>query len=578
MLIGLALSMALLALIAPTVVRAAEFSQTPIMLVETWLHRGPIRRAALLPDGERWVTVSDDRSARVWRLRDGVLKRVLRPPLGLDGDGKLYAVAAQPKTGLIAVAGYTGKEWRPEVSVYLFNWQNSALVKRLSGLPDVVNHLAFSANGRYLAAGLASGGVRVFDVASGRLAGGDAEYGKPVTWLDFAPDGRMVSASADGRLRLYDADLRKAGEKMLGHAGATPFSARFSPDGGYLAVGRTEGAPLALNSRDLSISFQPSSARFDGGMPLVAWSEDGRYLFAGGGRRDSNRAAMARKWDLKRNGQWVDLHLGAGLVSDLTPLPGGGLAYVTESGSMGALDAYGIAYFRHDSPSRDYHAPGATLRLSADGAVARFGRSSAAGAGDMSAFSMRDLHPMSDAELAGRVLRDPLTQTRLVEVSGWQNGDKPKVNRRIPLTLNGSERGRAVALSADSRFVALATDVHLYLFRSNGAQIWRTALPAEAQAVNISGNSRWVAVALSDGTIRWYDLALGRERAALYPHANGKSWVAWNPLMYWSASDDANGMLGWSVNVSEERAPRYLPAIKQNRGYRNAEAVSKVFR
>src|SRR5262245_58985450 len=57
---------------------------------------------------ERWVvTVSDDQAARVWDLGAGQLVGILRPPIGPDEEGRLYAVAISPDGQRVVVGGFT---------------------------------------------------------------------------------------------------------------------------------------------------------------------------------------------------------------------------------------------------------------------------------------------------------------------------------------------------------------------------------------------------------------------------------------------------------------------------------------
>ena len=68
----------------------------------------------------------------------------------------------------------------------------------------MVNHLAYSKDGRYLAATLAGNGIRVFDVARDYTAlPSDIDYGDYSTWADFDATDRLVTASYDGFVRLY---------------------------------------------------------------------------------------------------------------------------------------------------------------------------------------------------------------------------------------------------------------------------------------------------------------------------------------------------------------------------------------
>ena len=54
------------------------------------------------------VTASDDKTARIWAVRDGKLLRTLRPPEGPGIEGMLYAVAISPNGSTVAVGGLQG--------------------------------------------------------------------------------------------------------------------------------------------------------------------------------------------------------------------------------------------------------------------------------------------------------------------------------------------------------------------------------------------------------------------------------------------------------------------------------------
>src|SRR5919202_1619653 len=101
-LIGLAL-----ALLAATA-RADAPAAAPILRIETGMHGAGITALAVTPDGTALVTVSDDKTARVWSLEDAHLAATLRGPIGEGPEGALYAVALSPSGKTVAVGGYTG--------------------------------------------------------------------------------------------------------------------------------------------------------------------------------------------------------------------------------------------------------------------------------------------------------------------------------------------------------------------------------------------------------------------------------------------------------------------------------------
>src|SRR5205085_10379710 len=136
---------------------------------------------------------------------------------------------------LIAAGGWTDKD--PPDHIYLFS-RSGVLIKRIEGLPNVVLHLTFSREGRYLAAGLyGTNGIRIYDRQRdwGESAR-DGDYGDAVYGLDFAGNGRLATTSRDGKVRLYDRTFARIAQYRTQSAGQ-PDGIAFYPIGGRLPVG-----------------------------------------------------------------------------------------------------------------------------------------------------------------------------------------------------------------------------------------------------------------------------------------------------------------------------------------------------
>ena len=193
---------------------AAEPTTRPLPRLETGMHTAIIRRIATDAAGRWAVTASDDKTARVWEVASGRQLVVLRPPQDVGNEGKLYAVALSPDGAVVAVGGWTGWDWDKEDAIYLFDRASGRLLRRLPGLPSVVIHLAFSPDGRWLAASLCgANGVRIFEATRGEETGRDAAYGGASYSVHFSPDGRrLLTTSEDGQVRLYAVNDGKLGQ------------------------------------------------------------------------------------------------------------------------------------------------------------------------------------------------------------------------------------------------------------------------------------------------------------------------------------------------------------------------------
>jgi WD40 repeat protein len=121
---------------------APELPSEPILRIEAGQHSAMVNRIDTDKDNKFAVTASDDKTVRVWSLPDGRPLRILRLPIDYGDIGKAYAVAISPDGSTVAVGGWTGPD--DHNNIYLFDRASGALKQRLSDLPGVINHLAYS--------------------------------------------------------------------------------------------------------------------------------------------------------------------------------------------------------------------------------------------------------------------------------------------------------------------------------------------------------------------------------------------------------------------------------------------------
>jgi WD40 repeat protein/transcriptional regulator with XRE-family HTH domain len=144
-----------------------------------------------------------------------------------------------------------------------------------------VNAVAFSPDGRTLAAGTGDGAVVLWDVATrqktAELVGPDQ-----VTSLAFSPDGKTVAGgSPDGTVWLWNAVTQSAIGSRLSNGHASVNSVAFSADGKTLASGSSDGSVRLWNVATHQPIGTPLGNGRTGGVNTVAFSPDGKTLAAG---------------------------------------------------------------------------------------------------------------------------------------------------------------------------------------------------------------------------------------------------------------------------------------------------------
>jgi WD40 repeat protein len=596
-------ALALLAGFGAAAAKAAEPPTEPILRIETGgQHTAMINRIGVDAAGRWLVTASDDKTARLWDLKTGRLDKVLRPPIGPGDEGKLYATAIRPDGATVAVAGWTqfnngqSSSATDGHTLYLFDRASGRLLKRLTGLPNVINDLAFSPDGAWLAAGLGGkNGLRVWRVAPGgeaREAFSDLDYGDMIYGLDFSPDGRRLAATSyDGDLRLY-----RRGDDHAGHAwnriarrgapgGKQPVAVRFAPDGARLAVGYDNSTAVnVLDGETLAFLFAPDTAGVDNGqLSSVAWLGRAEApTLAAGGTYQKSGSCPIRLWPDGGRGMAREIAAASSTIMDLRHLGGaarvggtaGGLAFGASGPVWGVLGADGVLQRRVDSPLADLRDTQKRFHLSADGRTVRFGYvwgGSAPARFDLGRLALtRETANTPAADLSSPSLTAPgLT------VSDWKNTTAPKLNGQA-LVLQQYERSRSLAVAPDGRGFVLGANWTLRRFNASGREVWQQPVPGTAWGVNLSADGRWVVAAYGDGTIRWHRWSDGTEILAFFPHADQKRWVAWTPSGYYAASPGGEELIGWHVNRGQDAAADFYPASRFRDRFYRPDVVQKI--
>jgi WD40 repeat protein len=545
---------------------AQTFYDQAVLVVDPGTHTGRIRSVAVDDTGSFAVTGSFDKTIRIWSLASGDLVHTLRMPSGPGDVGQVYAVAISQQNDVVAAGGWTSAEDEPE-TIYLFDPQTLHIRARIPELPDVVTKLAFSIDGRYLAAAVGTQGLRIYDKEKQwREVFRDENYrlcedgpvlscvGKPIYGLSFATDGRLATASYDQKVRLYGPGPEFKLVVPPKELQAKPHELAFKPDGKVLAVGSTMPAVDFLDGHDLHALPGPTTDGLNQKLAIVTWSRDGNKLFVGGG-------SQVYVWDNAGLGQRRVLPGGEDTVLSTAATPDGGLLVAAGGPLLKYMEGDGHERWRKATLVSELGSKHGVLSASRDGSIVDFGLP-----GHLFRFDVKKLTLTLDLQADGLTAPPKRDGLPIIHVGS----DLIFAGRKINLE---EAEACCLAISLDSQHFVFGTTRGLHARDANNRRMWRREAPSSSTrpepfplpnagvwAVNITGDNRYVLAAYDDGTIRWHRLETGREVLGLMVlkndhNKNDYDWVAWTPEGYFASTAGALGVLRWHANnEQDERA------------------------
>src|ERR1019366_3852212 len=221
-------------LFVPGWLAAGEPAAKPFLVLSAGGHTGRIWDVIFSPEGKELITVSYDKTIRIWNLENGSSYRTLRPPVGLGNEGRLVCAALSPDGALLAVGGTGVADVKN--SIYIISLISGEMKRVRRGHSATLNSVAFSPDSKLLGSSANDSTARIWDVAGGNcLHVLEGHKHVNVNAIAFSSDSRWVgTACADKTARIWSAETGEE-KVILQHQGGVLWLA-FAPGGSAVAT------------------------------------------------------------------------------------------------------------------------------------------------------------------------------------------------------------------------------------------------------------------------------------------------------------------------------------------------------
>jgi WD40 repeat protein len=583
----------------------AQAEEEPILMIDPHGHAAQVTGLMFTPDGNTLISVSHDKTIRLWDVETGDLIKTIREQIRNGAEGMLFAGALSPDGKILAVGGFLGNNEEPEQvgQIRLFDLARGEQIGVLKGHENVIRGLDFAADGKWLASASGDGLAVVWDLAPllaqpgaeakvVAILGGMQNQGPQNYDVAFSPQNKRKIVSAASWRTLILSELRKnpvsvqgfgvlqGSYQMEAHADQV-YCVAYAPNGEYIVSAGKDGQIMLWDGTG---KFVKQIAQHQNPVGTVSFSADSSKIVAAGvtGQETSVYAIPSGEKFLTFTQHTNTVEASAFYQNDLIATAGG--------------NENDIYIWEATSGKVKTHIVGQGRQLVAIGA----------GKGLQVAFGNRDLSPR---ELDMQVPQDfpdytPLEQSFdfeelslesqtpiATEFSRVQTTYQGKtVTRTSPYTLQMTDGAKRETIENYPQFdgvirtytftpegnIVVGSSYSLKLYDPEGVKIQEfVGHTGEVTAVSVSADGRILASASTDQTMKLWNLANGTCLATLFVAAD-REWICWTPQGYYAASAGGEQYIGWQVNQGMNKAASYYPVSVFRKRFYQPELVKRT--
>lgn len=538
-------------------VNAQATKSDPQLVINPLGHSGIINELIFTSDSKLLISVSEDKTIRVWNVGTGDLKRTIRPYSDMSSsEGNIYAAALSPDNNYLAIGGFFKSN-----AVRIISLQRQQDVILLEAHENIITHLEFSNDGKFLASSGTDNKVIIWSLSThdNKLYGQQERVlegaKKQIYDFSFAPDGGKIAAvSYDGTLLVWstaNGELLNDDRMHIDQA----LSVSFSNDGSKIFTGGNKGKVLVW---DANGNYSTKLIDIEDRVGNIIVNSDGKVLIT------SNRARLMSGSSVTTTFNYHKEFITAAAIS--------GTYAATASSAQGKIFIWNTD---NGQPIKSLVGKGTIpYRIGISDNTVTWTIDKRSNSTENS-FNFNDLkfgwgdYNLSNYRQAihennGYKLIKVDEYTLSTGFSGSIINDKRYDGRILCYTILSETR------------IAVGSQFSLKIYSETGDLISR--LPGHnGQVLSFANNlgGKYLFSSGGDQTIKVWNIDTGENLATLFL-ADNNEWVIWSPDGYYAASAGGEKYLGWQVNYSTDKLSSYYPSHAFRNKYFQPEYIKKI--
>lgn len=546
----------------------------PMLSLDAEGHTDVVRRVLFTPDGKQVVTVSMDKTVRVWNAETGETARIFRLPVGAGDEGSLAAAALSADGQLLALSpSMPVGRGKFGVPIYLISMRTGSLYKPLKGHEGTINGLSFSKDGKYLASASADGNAIIWDIRANKAALTLKGHPASVRHVAYSPDGKkLATVCADGSGRIFSVATGKT-EASMGDPKSRLISLAWSPDGKSIATGIADASIKLWDPAGKAVDVVDKLR----GLPMtVTFSSDSKMLLYTGtplpGTDKVEFPACVVDISSGKEKSRCKQHDDNVFHGSFSP---DGKKVVSTGGENNETFIWSVADGKivHNLSGKG-QTPSA-VAWSPDGKAFAWVTTN----GDKTSTRTFKLEDLELGDREGKDFKGGVaTQGEWALLRTTTGGLAVKQGEKILHALdlgNPKERAYSYSWLKDGRAVVGGIG-QMYLVDPKANRVVRRFVghTSNVFAVAPSPDGKYILSGAADQTVRIWDP--DKDEPLLSFFFTERDWIVWTSEGYYTSSPGGEQLVGWVVPRGADTLPTFYPASRFRASLHEPEVIKKV--